>query len=118
MSHAVKCTHDNDEQSCASSGGHGYVGDSACDGVLVDMRNLKEIEQADIEVGSSSPSTNPIFKIGAGNSIGDLALSFESHGSVAPTFEYYGTWSVGWILDCGKSLLSRSFIGLGCDHVN
>ena len=29
----------------------------------------------------------------------------------------HGIGSGGWFLDCGKSLLSRSFIGLGCDHI-
>ena len=117
VSHAVKCAHDNDEQACARSGGHGCVGDSACDGVLSGMRNLKEIEQADVEIESSSPSTNPMFKIGTGNSMGNLALSFESHGSMAPTVEHHVVGSGGWFLDCGNSLLSRIFIGLCCDYL-
>ena len=49
--------------------------------------------------------------------MGDLALTFESHGSMEPVVEHHGMWSGGWFLDCGKILLSRSFIGLGCDHI-
>ena len=39
---AVKCVHDNDALLCACSEGHSYVGDSVCDGMIIDMGSLKK----------------------------------------------------------------------------
>ena len=49
--------------------------------------------------------------------MGNLALSFESHSSIAPVVKHYGTWAGGWFLDSGKILSSRGFVGLSCNQV-
>jgi len=106
VSAAVKCSHKHGIQICIRSGGHSYVGDSICDGTLIDIRGMKSI------VRGSGSST---FWVESGNTIGDLAVTLHDHGHIAPTVNHNGVGS-GWILGCGYGWLSRSF-GLGCDRI-
>jgi len=108
VSHAVRCSYESDLQICIRSGGHSYTADSTCDGgVLVDLLGMKSIRKIE---GTSSQ-----FLVESGNTMGDLTTTLHNYGRIAPVGNHHGV-GMGFLLGCGRGLLSRSF-RLGCDYI-
>lgn len=90
---------------CIRSGGNSYTGDSSCDGLLVDVRNLRRFDK----VGDN------LFWVGSGYTSGELVSKLSEHDQVVPV-GHHGGVAAGFFFGCGHGRLSREY-GLGCDSI-
>ena len=104
---AIRCASEASLKICIRSGGHSYEGFSTCDGMLIDVRQMHEVEPA---AGSDTD-----FWVGSGASNGEMLAALTRHGRMLPIGNHVSVGQ-GYALGCGRSSFARVF-GLGCDFL-
>ncbi|KAL3919013.1 MAG: hypothetical protein SGILL_003963 [Bacillariaceae sp.] len=108
----VKCGRRGGLPICGRNGKHSFSGDTCSNGLVVDVAELKSIERLEtLDKGRF------MWKLGAGNHLGQAASGLYERGSVLPVGHCPSVGLTGYTLGGGQGYLSRLY-GMTSDLVS